>query len=165
MNIKSIELLGGKNIKMVLAGPFSSKSLEKECKALNGWRNVDYRSWLSRDEVMGELSKSKAGLVVLHPTPAYLDSYPIKMFEYMLAGIPVIASDFPLWRKIVDSANCGILVDPLKPEETAKAINWIINHPKKAEEMGRNGRQMIEEKYNWALEEKALLGLYKKLKP
>jgi glycosyltransferase involved in cell wall biosynthesis len=162
-NIKAMEQLDNENIRMVLAGPFSSKSLEKECKALKGWQYVDYHSWLSRDEVMALLGKSKAGLVVLHPTPAYLDSYPIKMFEYMLAGIPVIASDFPLWREIVDSAKCGLLVDPLNPEKTSKAITWILSHPGEAAEMGERGRRMIEEEYNWEQEEKNLLQLYKKL--
>lgn len=162
-NIKAIELLGDEKVRMILAGPFSSKSLEEECKALDGWQYVDYHSWLSREEVMTALGKSKAGLVVLHPTPAYLDSYPIKMFEYMLAGIPVIASDFPLWREIVDSAKCGLLVNPLNPEETSKAITWILSHPEEAEEMGKNGRRAVEEKYNWEQEEKKLLQLYKKL--
>jgi glycosyltransferase involved in cell wall biosynthesis len=162
-NIKAIGLLKNEKIRMSLAGPFSSKALEEECREYDGWRYVDYFSWLSRDDVMAMLAESKAGLVVLHPTPAYLESYPIKMFEYMLAGIPVIASDFPIWREIVDSSKCGLLVDPLVPEETAKAIRWVLKHPEEAEKMGNNGRRAIEEKYNWAREEKALLRLYEKL--
>lgn len=162
-NINALNLLNDKATKMVLAGPFSDEDLENKCKSLNGWESVKYYSWLTRDEVMKVLSESIAGLVVLHPTAAYIDSLPIKMFEYMLAGIPVIASDFPLWREIIDGNNCGILVDPLNPKETTDAIEWIINHPKEAEEMGRNGCNAVLKKYNWAEEEKKLLKFYEEL--
>ena len=164
-NIQALSLLPSTlNLRMVLAGPFSSQELEQKCKAQKGWEQVDYHSWLTRENVMKELRHSIAGLVVLHPTPAYIDSLPIKMFEYMLAGIPVIASDFPLWREIIDNNNCGILVNPFKPEETANAIKWLIEHPKQAEIMGKNGRKAVEEKYNWAQEAKKLLKFYKKFK-
>ncbi len=162
-NLIALDLLNNPSVRMIMAGPFSSKSLEHECKSLKGWQQVDYHPWLSRKILMEELVNSIAGLVVLHPTVAYLDSLPIKMFEYMLAGIPVIASDFPLWRKILDENHCGILVDPLNPQETADAINWILEHPEQAEQMGKNGRKAVEEKYNWALEEKKLFAVYEKL--
>lgn len=163
-NIKALDKLSSSlNIRMLLAGPFSSSALERKCKKQSGWKQVDYHAWLTRADVMKELSHSIAGLVVLHPTPSYIDSLPIKMFEYMLAGIPVIASDFPLWRDIIKENNCGILVDPFKPEETAQAIKWIIEHPEQAEQMGKNGQKAVETKYNWSQEEKKLLQLYKKL--
>ncbi|MCK5613583.1 glycosyltransferase, partial [Candidatus Pacearchaeota archaeon] len=107
------------------------------------------------------LTKVRAGLVTLHPTQAYRDSYPVKMFEYMAAGIPVIASNFLLWREIVDRNKCGICVDPLKPQEIAKAVQWIADHPEEAKLMGENGRKAVEEKYNWECENKKLLKVYK----
>ncbi len=162
-NIKALSLLNNENIRMVLAGPFSSKDLEDKCKSLDEWKYVTYHPWLTRDKIIKLLSESIAGLVVLHPTPAYIDSLPIKMFEYMLAGIPVIASDFPLWREIIETNKCGILVNPLNPKETSEAIKWIIKNPKEAEQMGKNGHQAILEKYNWGQEEKKLLKLYKEL--
>jgi len=85
------------------------------------------------------------------------------MFEYMLAGIPVIASNFPLWKKIIDQNQCGILVDPYKPKETADAIQWIIENPKKAKQMGENGRKAVLQKYNWSQEAQKLIEFYKKL--
>lgn len=162
-NINALELLTNNDIRMVMAGPFSSKALELKCKRLEGWKRIDYHAWLSRNELMRELGQSIAGLVILHPTPAYIDSLPIKMFEYMLAGIPVIASDFPLWRKIINANNCGVLVDPLNPIETANAVNWIVEHPEEAERMGQNGRKAVVQNYNWSMEEKKLLDFYKRL--
>jgi glycosyltransferase involved in cell wall biosynthesis len=81
----------------------------------------------------------------------------------MSAGIPVIASDFPLWRQIVEEAKCGLLVDPLCPEKIAKAMQWVLDHPEEAQKMGRNGLKAIETKYNWDNECKKLIIFYKKL--
>ena len=79
----------------------------------------------------------------------------------MAAGIPVIASNFPLWREIVKESNCGLLVDPLNPNEIADAICWLLEHPQDAEKMGRNGMEAVERKYNWANEEAKLLDFYR----
>jgi len=103
------------------------------------------------------IAQCHVGLAVLHPIPNYVESYPTKTFEYMAMGLPVIASNFPLYREIVEGAECGICVDPLNPEEIAGAIRWIIDHPAEAEQMGKNGHRAVEERYNWGKEEKKLL--------
>jgi glycosyltransferase involved in cell wall biosynthesis len=88
---------------------------------------------------------------------------PIKMYEYMAAGIPVISSDFPLWRQIVDGAGCGLCVDPLDPRKVSEAIRFLLTHPKEAEAMGQRGRNAILERYNWDREKGKLLSLYETL--
>jgi glycosyltransferase involved in cell wall biosynthesis len=101
--------------------------------------------------------------VVLHPVPNYVDANPTKMFEYMSAGIPVIASNFPAWERIVNRHECGICVDPMSPVAIAEAIQWILEHADKAREMGQNGRRAVESMYNWEAERDSLLGLYEQL--
>ena len=83
----------------------------------------------------------------------------------MSAGIPVIASDFPLWRQIVSSARCGLLVDPQDPRAIAEAMRWILKHPAEAESMGQRGRLAVERTYNWDIEVTKLIDLYSKLLP
>ena len=83
------------------------------------------------------------------------------MFEYMTAQLPVIASDFPYWNEIVDDAQCGVCVDPLKPEEIRKAIEYIIRHPDTAREMGASGKKAVFTKYNWENEAQKLFLLYR----
>lgn len=104
-----------------------------------------------------------AGLVTYLPEPNHIDALPNKLFEYMALGLPVIASDFPKWRRIVDDAACGILVDPMDPAQIRAAMDWMYQNPQLAMEMGLRGREAVLGKYSWASEEKVLLGLYKEL--
>ncbi|AHE97850.1 glycosyl transferase [Thioalkalivibrio paradoxus ARh 1] len=162
--IQALEVIAERQpVRLQLAGGFQPSGLEVELKALAGWQHVDYRGWASRPEVAQMLGQVRAGLVVLHPTANYPDAYPVKMFEYMAAGLPVIASDFPLWRQIVDGAGCGLLVDPLNPRAIAEAMQWLLDHPEEAEAMGRRGREAVERVYHWEPEAEKLLDLYRRL--
>jgi glycosyltransferase involved in cell wall biosynthesis len=103
------------------------------------------------------------GIVTLHPTPAFIYSLPVKMFEYMSYKLPVIASNFKLFCDIFNDCKCGLNVDPFNPKEIAKAIDDLIKNPTKRYEMGKNGHQAIMNKYNWDIEEQKLFSFYKKL--
>ncbi len=147
-----------------LAGKFIEAEVENEVKSYDGWSKVKEYGFVGRSEIGRILSRSKAGIVTLHKIPNYQDALPVKMFEYMVAGIPVIASNIPLWKTIIDDANCGICVDPCNPKEIGSAINKIIQNPKEAEAMGANGKIAVLEKYNWAIEETKLFEVYEDLK-
>jgi len=136
------------DVKFVLGGNFGQPSFEAQVRAESGWQKVDYRGWLDRDGVKAALNESVAGLVTLHPIINYLDSLPVKMFEYMAAGIPVIASNFPLWKQIIEGNQCGLCVDPLDPKAIAEAIDFLVTHPEEAEQMGRNGQKAVLEQYS-----------------
>jgi glycosyltransferase involved in cell wall biosynthesis len=148
------------NVRLNLAGKFNESIVEKAVKKYPSWTKVNELGFLSRHEVNVVLAKSKVGLVTLHPIINYIDALPVKMFEYMAAGIPVIASNFALWERIIEGEQCGVCVDPLDPKAIASAIQYLITHPTEAEQMGKNGRAAVEQKYNWAIEEKKLFELY-----
>jgi glycosyltransferase involved in cell wall biosynthesis len=150
-------------VRLNLAGQFSEKAVEVKVKKRSAWSKVNELGFLNRHQVNEALARSKAGIVTLHPVINYLDALPVKMFEYMAAGIPVIASNFPLWNEIVDGAQCGICVDPLDPKAIGEAIQYLLDYPEEAEKMGKNGRLAVEEKYNWVIEEQKLLKIYKGL--
>lgn len=147
-----------------LVGTFNETSLAEKTKESKGWSFVNECGQLGRPGVRDVLGRSMAGLVTFHPLPNHIDAQPNKMFEYMSAGIPVIASDFPMWRDIIHGSQCGICVDPLKPEAIAGAIDFLLGHPSEAEEMGRNGQLAVNQKYNWAIESEKLLSFYAQFK-
>ena len=161
--VKSMEYIN--NVQLNLAGKFPNDQSElyEEVKVIKGWDKVNELGYLNRENILKMLIRSKAGLVTLHPIINYVDALPVKMFEYMAAEIPVITSDIPLWKDIIESNNCGIAVNPMNPEEIADAIKYIIQNPSEAEKMGKNGRLAVISKYNWAKEEIKLLDIYKKL--
>ena len=146
-----------------IAGEFSGDDLAEEIRQLPGWSQVRELGFISQAEVTDLLSQSLAGINTLHPTINYMEGLSTKMFEYMSAGIPVIASDFPLFRELIEGNNCGICVDPLNPKAIADAIDALANNPDRAYQMGQNGQKAVLEKFNWASEEKKLLNLYEKL--
>jgi hypothetical protein len=129
------------------------------------WARARYAGRLSRAGVAEEVRRARAGMLVLEPRQAYVESLPVKLFEYMAAGIPVIASDFPIWREIVEGAACGVLVDPSDPRAIAEAIEWVLANPDEAEELGARGREAVRETYNWERESGELLAAYARLSP
>lgn len=151
------------DVRLKVAGKFNEPRLESELETYPAWSRVDMLGFLDRDGVKKTYQQSFAGLVVLQPIPNYLDALPVKMFEYMCAGLPVIASNFELWRDIIEEAQCGICVNPESPESIAEAINFLYKNPKKAYEIGANGKKAVLEKYNWDLEEAKLFRLYHQL--
>jgi glycosyltransferase involved in cell wall biosynthesis len=109
------------------------------------------------------MARCHIGAAILAPLPNYIESYPTKLFEYMALGIPVIASNFPLYRTIVEGEQCGICVDPLQVEEIAQAILYLVRNPTIAVKMGESGKHAIKKKYNWNIEKEKLIKFYNEL--
>lgn len=151
------------DVRLNLGGNFSEKEVEADMKRCKGWVKVNELGFLNRSDVKNTLLKSKAGLVTFLPAPNHFNAQPNKMFEYMVSGVPVIASDFPLWKEIVEGNKCGLCVNPFDPVAIAHAIDYIIDNPAEAVRMAKNGQKAVIEKYNWEVEEKKLLTLYGKL--
>jgi glycosyltransferase involved in cell wall biosynthesis len=152
------------NARLAFAGPVTPE-LRKEISGLAGADRTDLLGLLGRSEVASLLGRARVGLVPLHRMPNFLNALPIKMFEYMSAGVPVIASDFPLWREIVDDGGCGLLVDPRDIRGMARAVEYLLTHSEEAQQMGARGREAIESRYNWNTEERQLLALYTSMLP
>lgn len=150
----------GENFKMIFAGDFSPSNLRDE---VVGKLPVEYIPWMDFNQVVKLMMDSRVGMIVPHPIERYNTNYPIKLFEYMAAGLPVIASKFGESARFVQEGRAGIVVDPLKPQEIADAIQWLLDHPEEASEMGKGGRKLIAEKYNWEKESVKLIEVYRKI--
>lgn len=104
-----------------------------------------------------------AGLALLKPIGDYEESYPTKLFEYMALGLPVITSNFPLYRAIVEQHNCGFCVSPYEPAQVAEKLVYLIEHIDEARSMGQRGRQAVEQFYNWTSEAGKLIDFYEQI--
>jgi glycosyltransferase involved in cell wall biosynthesis len=146
--------------RLKITGRFMPDGLSHSIRRREGWQFVDYRTWAPYKEALSTLNDALAGLLLYKPVPNHIEALPNKIFEYMSASIPIIASDFPLWRQIIDEAQCGITVNPDDPKEIADAMKWLLDHPREAAEMGQRGRAAVQNKYNWDNEKHKLLALY-----
>lgn len=160
-----IDSLSFVDVTLHLGGDFTPPELLHEVEQKPGWRRVVYYGFASRETAAGIYARCRAGLATLHPVGHYPNALAVKMFEYMVSGIPVICSDFPVWREIVEENGCGLVVDPHDPRAIAEAIQFILDHPEDARRMGENGARAVREKYNWDQEEKKLLSTYRSLSP
>ncbi len=149
-------------VRLALAGSLPDP-LRAECATDLGWARTDALGFCDRAKVASLLAGTRVGLCVLHPEPNYVNAWPTKLFEYMAAEIPVIASDFPLWRRIVEEAGCGLLVDPQDVDGIAAAIDTLLRQPERAAEMGRRGREAFLDRFCFEHEASRLLRFYEAL--
>ena len=151
----------------ILVAGILNDNYHKELKAEYGnvWgKKVNYLGYLDRAEVNEMYSRAVVGLCILKYNKNIYNALPIKLFEYMAAGIPVVCSNFPLWEKIVKEEKCGIVVDPENGIEVLEAINCLLDNRELAQQMAENGKKAVLNKYNWAIEEKKLLEFYQKIR-
>jgi glycosyltransferase involved in cell wall biosynthesis len=153
--------------KLILAGePVSNHYLNK-LKSIDGWNKVEYLGRISHEEVHAIYIKTLIGIACLGyvPNVGYKEGSlgVLKLFEFMNAGMAVICTDSVLWKEIIDKENCGLCVNPYEIDDIAKAIQYLVDNPKIALEMGMNGRKAVEREYNWESQEKILIELYKNI--
>ena len=91
-------------------------------------------------------------------------SLPNKLFQYMAAGIPVLATDFAQIREVVVGSGAGLVADTTSPELIAAALSELLADPAAARAMGDRGHEAVESRYNWATSEAALLDAYERVR-
>lgn len=155
-----------KDVNYILAGNGSQEylSILKEKKA---WEKVNFLGLVSHEQVWDIMQVSNLGMA-LNDYVANVGYHEgslgnTKLFEYMYAGLPVVATDFRVWKEIVEGHNCGLCVNPRDVKAISNAIQTLLTQPQLAKQMGENGRKIVEERYNWNEEEKKLLQLYAQL--
>jgi len=135
-----------------LAGVFTPASDEQAFRQRIGGleAEVEFLGWTPYADMPALLRSADVGLSILLPEPRYTAALPVKLFEYMAAGLPVLASDFLPVRQVVTAADCGTLVNPL--DEAAKIAEILIawqRSPNTPRRLGENGRQAVLKRYNW----------------
>lgn len=121
----------------------------QEIARSRGLTNVTFRGYVPQVEVPSYLF---AGDILLMPYSASLPTAsrcsPLKMFEYMAAGRPIISSDLPGLRSVLYHNKNALLTTPDSVVELVQAIRRIVKSPRLAELLSRNARRDSQQ-YSW----------------
>jgi len=151
------------DIRLCLIGKFRDPKLEIMARRMTGWSKVDYLGYVPFEKAKSHMRTAIAGLVLLSPTIAYKEALPVKLFDYMNLGIPVVATNIPLWETILGEGKCGFTVDPQNTPKIAEIINSLRNDHDLSNQMGKSGNQAIYQKYNWESQRVKLVKLYRQI--
>ncbi len=148
---------------LLLAGKFSPSSYENEIKNHPAYPRVRHLGVIPHPDCFRWYATSNVGVVPSLPVLGYEFALPVKMFEFMSAGLPVIVPDFPPLRAIIKECACGLTFSPGDATSLADALRTIKFHPEQARKMGKNGQDAVNKIYNWSNEEKKLLKFYERI--
>ncbi|KJR45700.1 glycosyl transferase, group 1 [Desulfosporosinus sp. I2] len=149
-----------------LVGPVDTMDMGPEFSDLSPWLergNVRLRGKVPYEQVPEILAQSSIALVPLLPTLNYLKAIPVKLLEYMAAGLPVIGSQFGYIEEIIAKNQCGLLAKPGDPESLSQAICTLLEDPEKALDYGQKGWDAFHREYTWEKEQRKLLELYERI--
>lgn len=158
--IQAMEFVRNK-AELWLLGEWENKELEKECKDLAGWKYTKYLGFKSLEEVYSCLKVANIGLHCLYQIERYMNGLPTKVFEYSASRLPIVVSDSDYWRD--KFGQFVLFVNPKNPEDIANKILNLLDDEKLSFQLGKKGRQLVKEKYNWEIESEKLLKVYEGL--
>ncbi|MFT4803786.1 MAG: glycosyltransferase involved in cell wall biosynthesis [Psychroserpens sp.] len=84
---------------------------------------------------------------------------PMKMFEYMSVGVPIISSDLPVLKEVLVHNKNALLVKPNNVDEWSRALQQIDESPELEEKLGQTAYKQYAEKYTWKIRAKGILNL------
>lgn len=153
------------NVKLILCGKFNPPEYFDELKSMTEFSCVEFKGFLDRNELIDTYINSNVGCCTILNVGQHVktDNLGTKVYEYMMMGLPVILSDYPYGRKLMNDYNFGVLVKPDDFCDISRAIDFLINNHEKARKMGNNGRKLVLDKFNWEIEEKKLIDFYKSI--
>ncbi|MET2985800.1 glycosyltransferase family 4 protein [Aureibaculum conchae] len=154
------------NITLVFVGRYSPENLKQKLQNFidsnNLKNNVQLFPFVNYKAVSNFYNSSKVGLIAWLPKKALTIKMPIKIFEYMAFGLPIIGSNFGHINNYIEGDNCGVTVNPDNPNEIAEAMVNLLTNKQKYNEFSENGRKVTLQKYKWELELNRLIGFYNK---
>lgn len=143
-------------IRLVLMGIWSDDKFKSECLINND--KIIYKGILPLSDVYQEMNAADLGISLLYPVENYLTSLPVKAFEYMACGLPILMSDFPYWKEKFEGA--AIFSNPNNLDEIKSQINWAFDNRDKLQEMGNFGIETVRRNYSWENEAETLVQTY-----
>ncbi|MEG1572581.1 MAG: glycosyltransferase, partial [Bacteroidales bacterium] len=131
------------------------------------WNNVNFIPTLPKSELLKIYQNTTIAVAISDYTPNSGNNLGTlgsnKLFEYMLAGLPIICTDFILWKEFVNRYHCGICVHPRDVNAIKEAIQYLIDHKEEAYQMGQNGQRAVLEEFNWETQAVKYVSIINKL--
>jgi glycosyltransferase involved in cell wall biosynthesis len=157
--VQALEAVEG--AELLLLGPWESEEYRRRCEALPAWSKVRYLGVKTLTEVYALLPEADIGIALLYPEENYLQSLPVKAFEYMTAGLPIVMSDFPYWR--AHFAGAALFADPFDPRDIAAQLNRLLQDHALFRTLSEQGPALVAERFSWESERRTLLRMYEEL--
>jgi glycosyltransferase involved in cell wall biosynthesis len=157
------------NIKIVMIGYCLTSTWNKmrfiAAPNLNKLKVIGINSYIPFSEIKNTYNNGTflCGLAIFPESPHFREKELTKFFEYMQFGIPIICSNFPVWKNLVEKNDCGICVNPNLESEIKNAIVFLQENPDRAKEMSENGIKNVKNQFNWTTESEKLIELYNSL--
>ncbi len=146
-----------------LVGGFEPAGLEpllrEEADKLGG--RIRFHGYVDWSEMDSFLKRAHIGLVPLKPVPNLVGSLVTKLFDYMIYGLPFVASNFPLWERFLEANPVGVTADPLDVDAFADAVCSLARAPERLRSMSRSGYDLVRRKFSWQKEGETLLNIYR----
>lgn len=147
-------------VKLALAGQFICEQLFEECRQMPEWSAVDWYGYVGPDKVRQLMSESMVGFLLLQASQHY---HPLKLYEYLAMGLPIIATHFPQWVRFIEQQELGYCVDPINVEQVVKVLSRLTEDEQACTQMGIKGRALVCEQFSWQRESGQLIALYQQL--
>lgn len=149
--------------KLVIVGRVSSEGYFERHVHPRKDQTIELLGQQDRSVVRQQINEAMVGIVMIPNIPSFRVAYPNKVFEYMSAGLPIVASNLPNLKRFIEDEKAGLCVDPDNYEAIGRAIDQIMENGESANSMSENGRQLVEETYSWEAEIPEFLSIYREL--
>jgi glycosyltransferase involved in cell wall biosynthesis len=142
-----------------ILGRYEQPELKKLTEELSTIKNVevDYTDWVDYKNFAVELSRVDLCIDLRDKNKVFNRSLPIKVFDYMACGIPVIYSSLDSFKEFEDVKKFGILVEPDDIDAALNKIKFYLNNPGQLKKDSQTARNLFEEKYNWEIIETKMI--------
>ncbi len=155
------------SIKILCIGNIKGDGLKQKIQKFITENDLDdyfeLKNFVAHEMITSYYEKSRIGLCIFRDNPVYRILMPIKIFEYMALGLPVLCNNFGHPGKIIRKEKCGITLENIEPNYILNAAIEILTNPKLYSEMSENGKSAVKSTYNWENAEKELIHIYKDL--
>lgn len=151
-------------LKLHVAGSVrGSEGFRRDMGKIFKHQSVNYHGVLEFEKAMELMNTCHVGLIPFLPVLSNQNIVPHKLFDYMAAGLTIMASNYPGWPTELIDGEIGMLFDPLSQESTVECLMALAAEPERTEQMGRRACQLVHEQFSWDSQAEKLLNVYKSL--